>query len=119
MNITEDFIKLTKKELEHHIAKSTAKDNQLSDEWIRENGLNPSYFASTDCQLLRAQQRADECLKCHEEFLTKSEKKTLNRFKQKMNTGHIRKKLTHKAAKTILDLTSRIRRRAHRITKAF
>ena len=117
MNTTEILIKLTKKELEHHIAKSTAKDNQLSDEWIRENGLNPSYFASTDCQLLKAQQRVDECLKYHEALLTKSEKKSLIRFRQKMNTSHIRKKLTPKAAKTILDVTSRIKRRAHRTNK--
>ncbi len=117
MNTTEFFIKLTKKEQELKITKSAATDSQLSDQWIRENGLNPSYFASTDCQLLKAQQRADECLKYHEALLTKLERKTLTRFRQKMNTGHVRKKLTPKAAKTILDMTSRIKRRAHRTNK--
>jgi hypothetical protein len=117
MNTTEKSIKLTKKELDLHIAKSSFADSQLTDKWLRENGLNPNYFSVTDYKLLKAQQRANECLKNHEALLTQSEKKTLVRFNTKMNIGHIRKKLTSKAAKTILDLTSRIRRRAYRMAQ--
>ena len=117
MDTTEKFHKLTKKELEVHIAKSRFADSQLTDKWVRENGLNPNYFSVTDYKLLKAQQRVNECLKNYEALLTQSEKKTLVRFNTKMNTGHIRKKLTPKAAKTILDLTSRIKRRAYRMAQ--
>ena len=102
---------------QYEIGNKTRRDSGLTDWWLRQNGINAQYVANTDAKLVQAQQKAHTLLTQHIELLTQSQIKTLQNFKRKMNTGHIRKKLKPDAALPIFSIHTRIIRKLHSKSK--
>lgn len=90
------------------------RDTGLTDWWLRQNGINAQYISKTDCKLVQAQQKAHLLLTQHSELLTQAQIRTLQNFKRKMNTGHIRKKIKPDAALVVFSIHTKILRKIHR-----
>jgi hypothetical protein len=84
------------------------KDNALTDDWLRDNGIATKSFNTTHVKLLQAQQKAHA-------LLTQSQTKTLKAFQRKMVGKHTRNKLKPNAANPIFNISTKIYRHLHKL----
>ena len=63
----------------------------ITQNWIRENGMQVSTFNTTPVKLLQAQQQATNLLRNHANLLTKAQVQTLQNFQKRMTqtTGNL------------------------------
>jgi hypothetical protein len=91
------------------------KDNALTDDWLRDNGIATKSFNTTHVKLLQAQQKAHALLTQHAHLLTQSQTKTLKAFQRKMVGKHTRNKLKPNAANPIFNISTKIYRHLHKL----
>ena len=86
------------------------KDDALTADWLRDNGLNEKTFNTTHIRLLQAQQQATQLLNHHLNLLTNSQRKTLEFFQHQMAHKNTRIKLKPTAAFPVLNISTKINR---------
>ena len=93
------------------------KDDALTADWLRDNGIAVKTFNTTQVKLLQAQQTAHALLTQNIALLTTSQIKTLKAFKRKMANKRTREKLKPDAAYPILNISTKINRQLFTINK--
>ena len=93
------------------------KDDALTADWLRDNGIAIKKFITTDVKLLKAQQTAHTLLTQNITLLTTSQIKKLKAFQRKMANKRTREKLKPEAAYTILNISTKINRQLFTINK--
>ena len=93
------------------------KDDALTADWLRDNGIAANSFANTHVKLLQAQQTAHTLLNQNQNLLTSHQIKTLKAFQRNMNNKKARSKLKTEAAFQILNISNKINRQLFKIHK--
>ena len=83
------------------------KDDALTADWLRDNGIAVNSFANTHVKLLQAQQTAHTLLTQIPNLLTSTQTKTLKAFQRKMADKRVRTKLKPEAAYPILTISTK------------
>lgn len=89
--------------------------------WLRKEGINPKYLSDSDIQteFLIAQMEATKCLTKYFFHLEADEKQTFIKYLKKFKSKKTREKMHIKAAHTVMNLASKVRRRISRSAKKF
>lgn len=87
-------------------------------DWLKQNGLNDSYFASTDLLFVQAQQIAHNILKHNQQLLTAEQIKILKDYLNRIHNKANRKTLTANAAYKVMTIGKKINRKLFKAYKA-
>ena len=93
------------------------KDDALTADWLRDNGIAVNSFGTTHVKLLQAQQTAHNLLNQNQNLLTSNQIKTLKAFQNKMSNKKSRSKLKPEHAYPILNINTKINRRLFKLNK--
>lgn len=93
------------------------KDDALTADWLRDNGIAVKSFSTTHVKLLQAQQTAHTLLTQNKDLLTSNQIKTLKAFQRKMENKKARAKLKPEAAYPILNISTKINRQLFKLHK--
>ena len=93
------------------------KDDALTADWLRDNGIAVNSFGTTHVKLLQAQQTAHTLLTQSPNLLTSNQTKTLKAFQRKMADKRERTKLKLEAAYPILNINTKINRQLFKLNK--
>ena len=89
-------------------------DSKVTDNFLRECGLNPQTFTSMAKELVQARLAALDLLKNYSNHLNKHQTKALNKFKGKTADKKKCNQLSPTLAYPILNLATKIKRQAHK-----
>lgn len=89
-------------------------DSKITDNFLREQGLNPNTFAVMDIKIVQAKRVASELLKSYLKHLTKEQIRVLNKFNRKVANKKKCGQLKPAMAYPILNLAAKIKRQAHK-----
>jgi hypothetical protein len=87
-------------------------------DWLKQNGLNDSYFVTTDLLFVRAQQIAHNILKHNQQLLTAEQLKTLKDYLNLIHNKAKRKTLTANTAYKVMTIGKQINRKLFKAHKA-
>lgn len=90
------------------------RDDALTADWLRDNGVRQASFASTNVKLLQAQQQAHVLLTQHRNLLNEQQRQVLSRFQRQMDNTRTRKQLKPTAAHPVFNINSRVNRQLFR-----
>jgi hypothetical protein len=90
-------------------------DSKVTDNLLRQNGLNPSTFTTMAVEVVQAQLVAKELKKNYSFLLTPKQLKLINKFISKATDKKTCSKLKPSFAYPILNLATKIKRQAHKI----
>lgn len=90
------------------------REDMQTAQWLRQNGICATTFASTPIQLLQAQQAAHHLLKHHCDLLSLAQIKQLKAFIQRMGSTQARQQLNLAQAYSILNISNKVNRRLFR-----
>ncbi len=93
------------------------KDDALTADWLRDNGIAVNSFATTHVKLLQAQQTAHTLLTQNKDLLTTSQIKTLKAFQRTMSNKKARAKLKPENAYPILNISTKVNRQLFKLHK--
>ena len=93
------------------------KDDALTADWLRDNGIAINSFSTTHVKLLQAQQTAHTLLTQNLNLLTSNQIKALKAFQRKMTNKKARAKLKPEAAYPILNINTKINRQLFKLNK--
>ena len=93
------------------------RDDALTADWLRDNGIGDKAFCTTHIRLLQAQQAANTLLNQNKNLLTSNQIKALKAFQRKMASKKIRAKLKPESAYTVLNISTKINRQLFSINK--
>ena len=93
------------------------KDDALTADWLRDNGIAVNSFANTHVKLLQAQQTAHTLLTQNLSLLTSTQIKALKAFQRKMTNKKARAKLKPEAAYSVLNISTKIHRQLFKQNK--
>jgi hypothetical protein len=93
------------------------KDDALTADWLRDNGIAVKSFANTHVKLLHAQQTAHTLLTQNLSLLTSTQIKALKAFQRKMSNKKTLAKLKPEAAYTVLNISTKINRQLFKLNK--
>jgi hypothetical protein len=93
------------------------KDDALTADWLRDNGIVVNSFATTHVKLLQAQQTAHTLLTQNKDLLTTSQIKTLKAFQRTMSNKKARTKLKPENAYPILNISTKVNRQLFKLHK--
>lgn len=93
------------------------KDDALTADWLRDNGIAVKSFSTTHVKLLQAQQTAHTLLTQNKDLLTSNQIKTLKAFQRKMENKKARAKLKPEAAYPILNISTKVNRQLFKLHK--
>ena len=93
------------------------KDDALTADWLRDNGIAVNSFGTTHVKLLQAQQTAHTLLTQNLNLLTSNQVKALKAFQRKMTNKKERAKLKPEAAYPILNISTKINRQLFKLKK--
>ena len=86
------------------------KQEQPTNNWLRDNGIVPKHFNSTPIPILKAQQIAHNLLKHHANLLSSTQIAKLEKFLKQMKYKNTRDKLKPTHAYPILNIGTKINR---------
>jgi hypothetical protein len=86
------------------------KDDGLTADWLRDNGINVQTFASTNTKTLQAQQAATHLLEQHSTELDNASKLLLEHFRRCYADNNKRSKITDGLCYSVLNLAARVKR---------
>ncbi|QWD66027.1 hypothetical protein [Polynucleobacter sp. MWH-Aus1W21] len=89
-------------------------DSKITDNLLKEHGLNPQTFSTMPLELTQARIVAVELLKHYSGFLNKEQIKALNKFNSKVINKKKCNQLKPTLAYPILNLATKIKRQAHK-----
>ncbi len=92
-------------------------DKQTID-WLKQNGLNDSYFASAELLFVQAQQIAHNLLKHNQQLLTAEQTTSLKIYLNNIQHKTKRQKLTANAAFKVMTIGKQINRKLFKAHKA-
>jgi predicted metal-dependent phosphoesterase TrpH len=84
---------------------------KLTDNWLRQNGIDPSKLNEFGVQLLQAQMIATNLLKHHAKLLGQNEAASLNNFLMAIRNSKQRRKLTLKSCYKVMNIGTGIKRK--------
>jgi hypothetical protein len=87
-------------------------------DWLKQNGLNDSYFATADLLFVQAQQIAHNILKHNQQLLTAEQLKTLKDYLNLIHNKAKRKTLTAHTAYKVMTIGKKINRKLFKAHKA-
>ena len=90
------------------------KDDGLTADWLRDNGINSQTFAKTNARTLQAQQAATLLLEQHSTTLDNATKRLLEHFRRCYADNNKRGKITDGLCYCVLNLTTRVKRGEYR-----
>jgi hypothetical protein len=93
------------------------KDDALTADWLRDNGIAVNSFSTTHVKLLQAQQTAHTLLTQNKDLLTTSQIKTLTAFQRSMSTKKTRTKLKPEHAYPVLNIGTKVNRQLFKLHK--
>ena len=93
------------------------KDDALTADWLRDNGIAVNSFTNTHVKLLQAQQSAHTILTQHKDLLTTYQIKALKAFQRKMANKKTREQLKPEHAFPILNISTKINRQLFKLNK--
>ena len=93
------------------------KNDALTADWLRDNGIAVNTFSSTHVKLLQAQKSAHTLLTQNLNLLTTSQIKTLKAFQRNMAHKNTRAKLKPEHAYPILNISNKINRQLFKLHK--
>ena len=99
---------------EFAIYRLSRRDTAYASGWLRNHGMVTTGFENVDIKLLKAQREAFDLLKNYQHLLSKSQIKTLHRFRKKMKLKKIRDQLKPEAANPIFNISTKVVRILHR-----
>lgn len=108
---------MNKQEQQYQIRKQEQQDTQQADTWIKQQGLDTGTFATTNLQLLQAQQTAHTLMTAHRHLLNQKQIQTLLAFQQKITNKRTSTKLNPKAAYQVLNIGTKINRQLFKAYK--
>lgn len=82
-----------------------------TDNWLRQNGIDPNKLNELDIELLQAQMIATNLLKHHAKLLGQNEAASLNNFLQAIRNGKKRRKLTLKTCYKVMNIGTAVNRK--------
>ena len=86
------------------------KDDALTADWLRDNGINVQTFAKTKSKTLQAQQAATMLLEQHSTTLDNATKRLLEHFRRCYADNNKRGKITNGDCYRVLNIATRIKR---------
>jgi len=86
------------------------KDDALTADWLKDNGLHEGSFSTTHIKLLQAQQHAHVLLSQHKQMLSEQQQKVLKNFQRLMDNKKTRSRLKPTAAHSVFNINSQINR---------
>ncbi len=89
-------------------------DSKITDNFLKEQGLNPNTFAVMDIKVVEAKRVASELLKSYSKYLTKEQIQAINKFNRKVVNKKKCGQLKPAMAYPILNLAAKIKRQAHK-----
>ena len=89
-------------------------DSQVTDNFLKENGLNPDTFAILSPELIKAQLTINELERDYSKFLSQAHIEAINKFNEKLSDSKKRKKAKPALAYPILNMASKIKRLAYK-----
>ena len=93
------------------------KDDALTADWLRDNGIAVNSFTNTHVKLLQAQQTAHTLLTQNLNLLTSNQIKALKAFQRKMANKKTREQLKPEHAFPILNISTKINRQLFKLNK--
>lgn len=93
------------------------KDDALTADWLRDNGIAVISFTNTHVKLLQAQQTTHTLLTQSQHLLTSNQIKALKAFLRKMTNKKARAKLKPEAAYPLLNISTKINRQLFKLNK--
>jgi len=93
------------------------KNDALTADWLRDNGIAVNTFSSTHVKLLQAQKSAHTLLTQNLNLLTTSQIKTLKAFQRNMAHKNTRAKLKPEHAYPVLNISNKINRQLFKLHK--
>lgn len=94
------------------------KNEQLTNKWIKANGLSVESFNEIEIELLKAQKIAHTLLKEHGGLLRNNESAMLNDFIKSMNNKKLRSKITQKQCYAVMNIGTAVNRKLFKAYKA-
>jgi hypothetical protein len=89
-------------------------DSKVTDNFLKENGLNPDTFAILAPELIKAQLTIKELEKDYSKFLSQAHIEAINKFNEKLSDSKKRRKAKPALAYQIFNMASKIKRQAHK-----
>ncbi len=102
--------KLTKRDLEQQIATRTKRDTELTDNWLKNRGMNEKDLLNSQTLLLRAQKTAHELLQHHSTLIERQKHEWLSDFAKRCNSNRQRQRITDKECYAVLTYAKSINR---------
>jgi len=93
------------------------KQEQPTNNWLRDNGIVPKHFNSTPIPILKAQQIAHNLLKHHGTLLDEQQARYLNNFQKKLKSADDRKHITIEHAKRVMNIGAKINRQLFKLNR--
>jgi hypothetical protein len=96
---------------------NTHKDDELTNKWLKANGINPKTITTWNKELLQAQMIATNLLKHHGKLLGQNQAATLNNFLRASNSKPARDKLKLRDCYRVMNIGTAVNRKlfkAHR-----
>ena len=90
------------------------KDDALTADWLRDNGLNGQTFASNALEVTRAQAMAHTLLTQHRALLNKSQLMSLTAFQQATATKRACQRVSAAFCKCVMNINANINRQLFR-----
>jgi hypothetical protein len=108
MNSTEQ---LNKRELQNKIQRNAKRNTALTNDWLRDNGIQEKQLHAGLPEILQAQRLATNTLSKFSKYLGQNEGHSLSNFIAKANHVHKRKKLTLGQCFTVMNIAKDAQRR--------
>ena len=87
------------------------KDDALTADWLRDNGLNENTFASNAVEVVRAQAMTHTLLTQHRTLLTNSQLQSLTAFQQATATKRACQRVSAAFCKCVMNINTNINRK--------
>ena len=87
---------------------------EITNSWLRNNGINPRNFDTIDSIFIKAQKTAFDLVKNHSNLLTDAQLKKIKLFIQKIQGTSKNKQLKSNFAQSILNMGTKIKRQAYK-----
>lgn len=84
---------------------------KLTNNWLRDNGIDPEILSDLNLQILQAQMIATNILRHHGRLLERNEAESLNNFLKASRNGKLRQKLTLTACYKVMNIGSAVNRK--------
>jgi hypothetical protein len=102
---------LSKRDLQSKIANDTKRNTALTNDWLRDNGIDEKQLTAGMPEILQAQRLATSVLSNYSTFLGQNEGHTLNNFIIKANNPKSRKKMTLGQCFTVMNIAKDAQRK--------